>query len=187
MERREQKQTNNNTGHRTSITSLPRSHPPTIATTHLASHPPTTILQVLDHPHSKLGVGGQAPTPPHHPHGGWPKTAYSSQKGCGTGAQAHENPTPTTPANTTPPRHHPPRSHPLRTPNCNWRRPQHPSIWPGARPERGDRPDGPPFGRSGEPCLPKNRPKTPARQWPTLRSDIAQRPGATRSTFLLQG
>jgi hypothetical protein len=43
--------------------------------------PPTTFLQVLDHPHSKLGVGGQAPTPPSDLPGGWPNPVHSSQNG----------------------------------------------------------------------------------------------------------
>ena len=73
MERREQKQ-QTSIDHSTSITlpSFPVPHP------HHHHHLPcqpttTTILQVLDHPHSKLGVGGQAPTPPARLAVGWPK------------------------------------------------------------------------------------------------------------------
>ncbi len=77
---------------------------------------PTTFLQVLDHPHSKLGVGGQAPTPPSDLRVAGQNRAFKPKRGCGTGAQAHENPTPTTPTNTTATRHHQrTRSHPAQT------------------------------------------------------------------------
>jgi hypothetical protein len=55
--------------------------------------PPTTFLQVLDHPHSKLGVGGQAPTPPSDLPSGWPETrVFKAKSGCGTGPPASRKP-----------------------------------------------------------------------------------------------
>jgi hypothetical protein len=78
--------TNNTTGHRTSITSLPRSHTPHHHHHSPCQPPPTTFLQVLDHPHSKLGVGGQAPTPPSDLPVAGPNPLHSRQKlGVGPG------------------------------------------------------------------------------------------------------
>ena len=65
--------TNNHTPHHHSTINIPTGPTPqhtTKPSTYHASHPTTTFLQVLDHPHSKLGAGGQAPTPP-NPTSGW--------------------------------------------------------------------------------------------------------------------
>ena len=121
MERREQNQTNNNRP--SNIHHLPsRSH---THTTHHHHHrspcqpPSPTFLQVLDHPHSKLGVGGQAPTPTSDLPGGWPKNLHSSQQeGYGTAAKADRHMTPTTTATRHPNDTIPPRSHPFAHPTA---------------------------------------------------------------------
>jgi hypothetical protein len=118
--------------------------------------PPTTFLQVLDHPHSKLGVGGQAPTPPSYLEVAGQTPCIQAKRGCGTGAQARENPTPTTPANTTASRHPAHTQLPCADPTAA--EPGLSAVTYGkARGGRGDRPERASFGCSSESCLPKKR------------------------------
>jgi hypothetical protein len=96
--------------------------------------PPTTFLQVLDHPHSKLGVGGQAPTPPSYLEVAGTNPVHSNQKrGVGPGPR---------PAKTRHSQHQRTRqprdtaiAHAvaLRIPDCNRPRPQRLDIWQRAR------------------------------------------------------
>ena len=126
--------------------------------------PPTTFLQVLDHPHSKLGVGGQAPTTTSHPPGGWPKTRVFKPKIGGVG------PSPTPPK----PDIHNTSKHDTRpTPSPHTQSPFIYATATGAhlsavkcskaRGKHGDRPEEPTFGWPSESCLPKKTPKTSTR------------------------
>ena len=100
------KQTNYNTDHRTSITSLPRSHTPTITTTHLASHHQQPSFRCLT-THTR-SWGWVVKHRPHPAIFRWlaRTRVFKPENWCGTGPPAPENPTSTTPTNKTASRHH---------------------------------------------------------------------------------
>ena len=167
MERREQKQTNNTTDHRTSIT-LPSPVPHPHHPHHLPCQPPPqpSFRCLTTHTRSWGWVVKHRPHPAISPVAG-PNPAFKPKIGCGTGTQAHENLTPTRPANTTASRH---RQRTRSRPSHTRLQPmQHLSAvkYGKARGGRGDRPEGPPFGCQADLVSQKNEPAKTIRRRPT--------------------
>jgi hypothetical protein len=156
MERREQKQTTTTHTIEHPSPPFPGPTPPTITTTHLASHHQQPSFRCLTTHTRSWGWVVK-----HRPHPAilrWlaRTPCIQTKRGCGTGAQARENPTPATPANTTASRQPARTQLPCADPTAT--DPGLSAVTYGkARGGRGDRPERASFGCSSESCLPKKR------------------------------
>jgi len=130
------------TDHPTSINLPSRSHTPPSPPLALPANHHQPPLQVLDHPHSKLGVGGQAPTPPAPSRSWLAQTAQPSQTRVRDRATSPLNTTPTATAFTTSTRHH--SAHAVTPPRTQLHRCRPHGLGSLAGVAEGSRPSRPP-------------------------------------------